>query len=198
MNDAFTAGVEPGGLISHDEIQIMLCYLLDSVQNPMEPSLLFESLAGQGLVNYFEAGAALEELLLLGHVCEDKETARLSLTESGRDIAQQLAVRLPLTVRERALKAALTLLARRKIARENPVEIQTCAKGHNVTCNILGPDAEPLLSLILAVADEGQAKLIKEQFLNDPELLYRVVMAVLTGQASRYDQTGQLIIEQLT
>ena len=35
QNDAFTAGVEPGGLQSKDEIRILLCYLLTSVGVPL-------------------------------------------------------------------------------------------------------------------------------------------------------------------
>ena len=38
--DAFTGGVEPGGLRSKDEIRILLCYLLASVPAPF-PGMIF-------------------------------------------------------------------------------------------------------------------------------------------------------------
>ena len=33
--DAFTGGIEPGGLRSKDEIRILICYLLTSVSAPL-------------------------------------------------------------------------------------------------------------------------------------------------------------------
>ena len=35
MNDTFAAGVEPGGLRTSQEIKILICYLLRTVEQPM-------------------------------------------------------------------------------------------------------------------------------------------------------------------
>ena len=51
--DAFTAGVEPGGLRTRDEIRIQLCYLLTSVNAPLSREDNLQSVQGLGLANYF-------------------------------------------------------------------------------------------------------------------------------------------------
>lgn len=51
--DAFTAGVEPGGLRTRDEIRILLCYLLTSVNAPLSREDILQSVQGLGLANYF-------------------------------------------------------------------------------------------------------------------------------------------------
>ena len=60
--DAFTAGVEPGGLNSTNEIKILCCYLISEMQRPVPHDLLVEALTVSGLVNYFEVASAISEL----------------------------------------------------------------------------------------------------------------------------------------
>ena len=54
----------------------------------------------------------------------------------------------------------------------------------------------PLLSFSLMVGDDMQAKLIKERFLEDPILLYRSLIAVLTGGAHT-EQNGKKIVVEM-
>ncbi len=74
------------------------------------------------------------------------------------------------------------MLTRIRRERENSVTMEKLPNGYNVICTIHDAE-EPLLSLTLRVADEPQAQLIREEFLNDPVLLYRSVLAILTGDA---------------
>ena len=52
--DATTAGVERGGLANMAEIRILICYVLDSVKEPVPATRLSELLHYNGLANYFE------------------------------------------------------------------------------------------------------------------------------------------------
>ena len=60
--------------------------------------------------------------------------------------------------------------------------IEKLPHGCNVTCSI-DDDEHPLLSFTLRVADDLQAQMIRENFLNDPVLLYRSLLAILSGDA---------------
>ena len=66
--DAFTGGVEPGGLRSKDEIRILLCYLLASVPAPLSRDDILTIMQENGFANYFEVTDSLSELEENGNV----------------------------------------------------------------------------------------------------------------------------------
>ena len=49
--DAFTGGVDPGGLWVQNDIRILICYILDSVQAPLSQEDLSRIVQGRGLAN---------------------------------------------------------------------------------------------------------------------------------------------------
>ena len=180
IQDAFSAGVEPGGLYTSQEIKILICYMLLGVGEPMERQMVTELIAGNGMANFFETAAAVDELARQGHLTE--EEGRISLTETGRQVGDTLAGMIPYTLRERSVKAALQLLTRIRREQENTVELEKLDHGYRVTCTIQD-SASPLMSVSLRVADDMQAGLIRENFLDEPTLLYRSLLAILTGDA---------------
>lgn len=180
IQDAFSAGVEPGGLYTSQEIKILVCYMLLGVGEPMDRQMVTELIAGNGMANFFETAAAVDELARQGHLTEKE--GRISLTETGRQVGDTLAGMIPYTLRERSVKAALQLLTRIRREQENTVELEKLDHGYRVTCTIQD-SASPLMSVSLRVADDMQAGLIRENFLDDPTLLYRSLLAILTGDA---------------
>ena len=181
-HDAFSAGVEPGGLYSSQEIKILICYMLAGVDEPLPRQSVLEIIAAGGMANFFEAGAAIDELIRLHNLTEG-EDGRLYLTEDGRQAASTLSGMIPFTLRERSVQAALKLLTRMRREKENRVTVKKLEHGRLVTCEI--QDAgQPLLSFSLRVADDLQAGLIRERSLEDPTLIYSSLIALLTGDAA--------------
>ena len=181
-HDAFSAGVEPGGLYSSQEIKILICDMLAGVDEPLPRQSVLEIIAAGGMANFFEAGAAIDELIRLHNLTEG-EDGRLYLTEDGRQAASTLSGMIPFTLRERSVQAALKLLTRMRREKENRVKVKKLEHGRLVTCEI--QDAgQPLLSFSLRVADDLQAGLIRERFLEDPTLIYSSLIALLTGDAA--------------
>lgn len=181
-HDAFSAGVEPGGLYSSQEIKILICYMLAGVDEPLPRQSVLEIIATGGMANFFEAGAAIDELIRLHNLTEG-EDGRLYLTEDGRQAASTLSGMIPFTLRERSVQAALKLLTRMRREKENRVTVKKLEHGRLVTCEI--QDAgQPLLSFSLRVVDDLQAGLIRERFLEDPTLIYSSLIALLTGDAA--------------
>ena len=100
--DAFTGGVEPGGLRTKNQIRILICYLLSSVDAPLSRQDIIGIMQDNGLANYFEVTDALAELLGNGNITADEEHPDLlSATRQARMIAKQLDAAVPLSVRER-------------------------------------------------------------------------------------------------
>ena len=146
-NDAFDEGIALGGLRSKREIKVLICYLFASVNDSLSESLVTEAIIEYELANFFEVKAAFDELLRGENLRKagivDNEQTYL-LTEQGKMIASQLESTLAYSVKEKALKCAVELLAERKTARENTVEITKDENGYRVNCHVSGGDVDLL------------------------------------------------------
>lgn len=180
--DAFTGGVEPGGLWNKNDIRILICYILASVNAPLSGEDISRILQGKALANYFEASDALAALEKLGNVERDGSGC-YTVTKTGREIADSLDATLPLSVRDKALEAAVTLLADARAERENRVDIAETEKGYRVDCHISGGEME-LMSISLYVPDEAQAEMVKRNFHRDPAGVYKLLLSSLTGDTA--------------
>ena len=193
IRDAFDAGVEPGGLHSQHEIKILICYMLAGVREPMPRSAIPQILCEQGMANFFDVTAAIDELIELNNLVETDE-GMLTVTETGREAASTLETLIPYTLRTRSVAAALRLLTRRRNERENQAIIAPAETGYTVTCTV-GKAEHPLLTFSLLVGDERQAALVRDRFLDDPLLLYRTTVAVLSGGATMDADNKQITID---
>ena len=194
MADAFMAGVEPGGLTNVQEIRILICYMLQAVAAPIPRDALTDIITAGGMANYFDTEEAIEDLIRLQHLVQTEDRL-VATTVTGNQIGESLGVRIPYTLRERSVKAALQLLKRRKVEEDNKVDIRKTEEGgYEVTCTVMDGE-RVLLSVTLPVTDAWQAEQIKEQFLADPALLYRSNLAVLTGDAGMRRAGTELVIK---
>lgn len=182
--DAFEAGVEPGGLLSKSDIRLLICYLLRSIGKPLSKETVNEIMQEYGLANYFEVNQSLLELVGAGSIAETavQDTSYYEITANGRRTAEMLESALPVTVREKAVNAALNLLAKAKREQENLVTVEKKDGKYFVTCRILDNDAE-LMSVRLFVADELQAQTVREKFLQKPADVYQCLISRLTEDA---------------
>ena len=87
-NDAFTAGVRPGGLTNSTEIRLLLCYLVKNA-GPITRTEIENALMEEALVNYFEIGSCLDDITRQSLVTLQND--RYAITEKGRKVAQELA-----------------------------------------------------------------------------------------------------------
>lgn len=179
--DAFTGGIEPGGLRTKSDIRILVCYLLTSVETPLAKSDLVQIIVDNGLANYFEVTDAISEMAEKGIITVSGDHAEdCAATKTAHMISKQLDSELPPAVRHKALCAAVNLLAKAKRERENRVDIAPDGKGFCVNCHISGGKTD-LMSFSLHVPDAAQANLVKENFQSSPEIVYRMLLALVTG-----------------
>jgi hypothetical protein len=176
--DAFSAGIEPGGLRNRNQIRILICYLLASLNVPLPKKDIVAIFQENGLANYFEVTNALADLTANGTVL--LKDGMCTAGSSAKVIAGQLDSAVPPAVRERTVSAALSLLSRMKRESENKVEITETDRGCQVTCHISGGDMD-LMSFSLYVPDRRQANLVKRNFQDRPDSIYQVLLALITG-----------------
>ena len=168
--------------------------MLQAVAAPIPRDALTDIITAGGMANYFDTEDAIEDLIRLQHLVQTEDRL-LATTVTGNQIGESLGVRIPSTLRERSVKAALQLLKRREVERNNKADIRKLEEGgYEVTCSVMDGE-RALLSVTLRVSDPWQAEQIKEQFLTDPALLYRSNIAVLTGDANMRRAGTELVIK---
>ena len=174
------AGVSPDGFQNVHEVRILICDLLDTLQEPVSKSDLASLFQENNLVNFFTLSTALAQLLQEGQlsaVPELEETYQLN--PLGREAAHFLAHTLPRSVREHLAQSAKQLLARRKLERENEVAIKEVLNGYQVQVVMHDTDMD-LLRLDLFVPDKAQAEAVQEKVLQDPAAFYTQIIDFLT------------------
>lgn len=192
MNIGFDGGVEYGGLRNGHEVSVLICYILKNITVPLTKTDLSEALLNEGLVNYFELTNSLSELQKLRqiHASVDVDgNEEYALTEKGAKNLEVIETELPVVVREKAVNAVLRILARKKRLQDNRAEIIAVKDGFKVNMQILDIGTD-LLAVELFVPDSMVAREIRKNFLNDPQLLYKGILALLMGDLK---SVGELI-----
>ena len=191
LYEGFRAGVEPGGLTTDYEIKILICHVLKHIERPMPVSALIELFVGAGIGNYFEAASAAAALVKSGHIaiggCEGEKC--YTLTDLGESAAGTFEKTLPLSVREKAVDAANRYFIRRERRAHNKAEVQKADDGYLLTLTITDVGSD-LLKLTILLPDEETCGRIRERFLDDPIVVYKGVVASLTGS---FENVGALL-----
>ena len=192
MQDFFTQGIEPGGLTSGQETRILVCHLLNSVKKPLSPTQINSIVQQDGLVNYFELSSCIAQLIRSGHIVpqytKDGEDF-YTVTELGIETAKTFERSVPRCVRDKAVKAAIKLLARIDRDRTAKTNITPCGEGFNIELRMVDVDSD-LMRLSVFLPEKNQAESVRREFLNDPALIYKGVLALLTGDLKA---VGELI-----
>lgn len=185
MAEAFTAGVKPGGLTDDTQIRILLCYLVKTA-GPLTRDTLQGALLQEQLVNYFEFADALADVEKQHLVAIDEES-QYSITKKGSTVADTLALDLPRTVRESAIRAVMQIQSWRHKAAMNRARVEEEDGEYMVWCAIgdLGSD---VFRLQLAMPDKLTAETIKNNFTAHGSEIYSKVMDMLTQPSTDDDR----------
>lgn len=178
--NAFTAGIHPGGLTNHQEIKILICFLLDKIKFPLKKNDITSILQNYGLANYFEASQAFSEMVANNNIVLDsEESGEYSITPSGKMVVEELSDMIPVSIREKALKSVDSYMSRLKSEQENKVIIKKNPRGYDVICKISGGEFN-MLELKIYAPNLMEATIIRDNFYRSPETLYREIMTYLT------------------
>lgn len=186
MAEAFTAGVKPGGLTDDTQIRILLCYLVKTA-GPLTRDTLQGALLQEQLVNYFEFVDALAEVDKQ-HLVTQNDEGQYIITPKGSTVADTLALDLPRTVRESAIRAVMQIQRWKHKAATNRAHVQEEKNGeYTVTCAIgdLGSD---VFRLELVMPDKLTADTIKNSFTAHGSEIYSKVMDMLTQPSTEADR----------
>lgn len=188
-SDTFIEGVSLGGLKNDYEIKILICYLLSKVEQKMTFEQLTACIQKDSVANYFEFADAVSELVKAGNITAELNECNVevySIAELGIEAAKTFEKNLPLTVREKTLHSAQNLLTKARREKENIVEFEKVEDGYNLKIQMkdIGSD---LLTLSVFVPTLRECEELKKRFINNPQVLYQGVMALLTGDLALYE-----------
>lgn len=172
--DAFTAGIENGGLRSSSSITILVCYILANIREKITTQTMIEALVEGKIVNYFEVSNAISKMLKKGHFSED-EDGYLVISEDCKFAVDIVENDLPLSIREKSIAIVRKLATREIYKKENKVEIVEGDDGYKVTLHVSDIDKD-FMVLTLNVPTIAQAEMIKEKFQDNPALIYENLM----------------------
>lgn len=178
--DAFNEGIEPGGLRNKNEIKLLICYLLKTMDMSISRDRIGNIIQDQSIANYFETMDAISDLLTNGSITSDyiDDKEFLSITDLGRGACEVVEKDLPKTVREKAVKSALKLMTLEKNERDNDVKIEPSDDGYTISFTMKDKDTV-LMELSMFVGDSAQADKLKANFIEDPARVYSTILASL-------------------
>ncbi len=168
--DAYTYGIEPGGLRSKGDINTVICYAVAKSKVKLTQKIISDAMAEGGIANYFEVADAFSRLFRDKIITED-ENGCLSASLQCEKLIEMVEKDLPLSIREKSIKIAMRLAEKEMYSKENKVDIEECDYGFNVTMHITDKDID-FMVLRLNVPTMEQAVLIKEKFIENPVKIY--------------------------
>lgn len=178
--NAFVGGVQPGGLTNDFEVKLLVCYLLDSLKQPLLFEQLGEIFQNTGLVNYFEFVEAVSELERTGQLTGSLQDGQqlLTLTESGIVTAQTFYKTIPKSAREKALEEAKRLMEIQRCMDKVDITFAPAADGWTLRV-VLRDIGSDLLDMSVFLPTEGECLRVKQQIESDPTSFYSRVLGLL-------------------
>lgn len=180
--DAFSGGIEPGGLRSKSDIGVLVCYMLHNIDAPFAKEDILHIIQENAIANYFETVTAIEELVKCGNIeYADENGEMLVITQNGKLISSQLYTTLSVTLRQKTIGAIMRLITQKRLEKENPVTVSSADNGgYNVNFRITD-GMRDLMSLTLFVPTIEEVKEVKKNFYQRTDKIYSAVLAAVVG-----------------
>jgi len=175
--DAFTAGMQEGGLRSVSSISLIVCYIIANINGRVTAENITQTMDEGMFANHFEVADAISKLKKNGVITESEDGA-LSLINVSKANIELIEMDLPLTVRENSIKLCQKIIAKEKYRRENRVEIIEKDNGYIVNLNVSDKTTD-FLSLNLFASTKEQAEMIKEKFISNPIKVYETLIEAI-------------------
>lgn len=172
--DAFMANVKDGGLRSVSSIYMLVCYIVANMNKRVSAATIIEAVNDAMIANYFEISDAVNKLIKAGTINED-ENKMLYMDEQDVKEITLIEKDLPLTIRQRSIKACQKVIARESYKRENKVICEKVDGGYKLHLKV-SDNTTDFMNLELFAVTDTQAELIKDKFISDPAAVYETLI----------------------
>lgn len=172
--DAFMANVKDGGLRSVSSIYMLVCYIVANMNKRVSAATIIEAVNDAMIANYFEISDAVNKLIKAGTINEGDDKMLYMDEQDVKEIAL-IEKDLPLTIRQRSIKACQKVIARESYKRENKVICEQVDGGYKVHLKV-SDNTTDFMNLELFAVTDTQAELIKDKFISDPATVYETLI----------------------
>ena len=140
-----------------NDIKIFILYLLHNINQPMEFTDINDIVVQDGVGYYI-------------------------ISDQGIQISESLSSELLGFIKNKSLKSALRLISFKNGGNHIETSFKSRADGKiDFICRIVSP-TDTVLEVKIAAENENQLELMKYNFDDHPEVIYRGVLALLTGE----------------
>ena len=166
------------------EIKIFILYLLKNIKEPLEFATINDIVIQDGFVNYFDFAICFAELLEANQITEIKGDKTLYvISPAGTEAVDSVEDKIFVSVKEKALRSALRLLAFNRSGSRTRSRIEKADKGYRLICSI--EDSEKtLLSVEVFLTDEDYAEKLRQNYEDRAEIIYKGVLSLLSGEVN--------------
>ena len=166
------------------EIKLFILLLLDGIGVPLEFEVINDIVLRDGVVTYFDFADAFGDLCDNGLIeyteQPDGSGKTYSVTPKGHAITEGLDTKLYGQIKEKAIRSAQRAMAFRLSGGSTSASVQQTDDGYNVVCSIT-ENGKLLFSTTVFVRSAAYAERLRDRFDEEPETVYKGVLALLSG-----------------
>lgn len=173
-------------LKNKNDIKVFILYLLENIGFPLEYSVINDLILQDGFVNYFDFADCFAELLELGNIEEISQGDEVlyQISKQGITVAEAFEGRLMSQMKEKSLKSAIRLLSFRHRGTKISFDFDNLPNDRFISHCVISENGDELMRVDLKLESRYQLEKIRANFYDKPEIVYRGILAVLTGEVN--------------
>lgn len=166
------------------DVKIFVLYLMDNINYPLDFISINDIVMQTDYVMYLDFTEAFDEMLqndLIACV-EEEGKEYYYVTDKGRIVARELNSTLFSTILDKSLEAAFRYLDFKKRGVEARCEFrQRADRKYDLVCTLY-EKKEKIFETAIVVDSEYRARQMKQRYLERPDVIYRGMVALLSGK----------------
>ncbi len=171
-------------LRTKEDIKIFILYLLDNVKMPLELSEINDMARQDDFVSGIDFMECFMELIDVENITmcktEDGEEPKYEISAKGSSVVSVLKDNLSGYIRARSVKSAMRYLSFKKRGAVLESRIDNDGKNTRLV-GVIKEGGEEVFSFSFLMENDYQLQLMKHNFEEDPERVYKAFMSILTG-----------------
>lgn len=166
-------------------VKVIILYLLDELQRPLDFQTLTEIIMWDGQVNYFTFADCLEDLADKGALAKTGEKGKelYTLTPFGKGILENVSGMLLESMKSQLMRSATRLLAYNSTGKAVKARVEPLSDGGAHLICAVEDHQHRLLEIKLYLDTREEAELFAKRFDQQAEHIYRGVLALVSGDA---------------
>jgi hypothetical protein len=171
---------------SMNNVKIFVLYLMKNINYPLDFVTINDIVMQSDYIMYLDFAEAFHQMLDGGLICEDGKNSDgdvlYSVTSRGGLVAEQLKCDILPSILDQSMTCALRYLDfRRRGITVDCESLRLSDQTYDVTVIVKEKD-KVILKTTVNTDSEYRARKMKENFRSRPEVIYRGVIALLTGK----------------